>query len=1044
MSSSSGPTPAVTAAVKTLLVTDLVGSTALLAQLGDRRGAALFARIDRLARDLLAQFDGREIDRTDGYLMLFDRPVDATRWALAYHAALISISDEQRVPLAARVGIHIGEVYLRNNPDADIARGAKAIEVDGIAKATAARLASLAGGQQTLLTAAAFDAVREDLGGRLVDAATAWLAHGAYVFKGVDEPVDVFEIGAVGAAPLDVPADTPKAQRSVRPGDEVTLGWRPAPGQEISKRPGWIIAGQLGAGGFGETWLAVATATGEQRVFKFCFRADRLRALRREVAIVRLINEALGDRDDIVRVLDWHFDEPPFFLESEYAPGGDLTAWATRRGGLLRVPLAERLEIVAQVADALGAAHSVGVLHKDLKPANVLVAAMDGPARARLGDFGVGAVDTHTLTARGITAHGFTQATSDTSLTGTYSYMAPEIVEGRTPTIQADLYSLGVILYQMAVGDFGRVVTASWARDVSDDLLREDIAALLDGVPERRPTSAAIVAAQLRALDSRRDERARIAREQAQAEADRAALVVAQRRRRQFTIAAAIATVVLAVVSVLAVQASRARSEANLRRGQAEDLFGFLLGDLRARLKPVGRLDLLDEVGARAVGYFDSLPASIRTDADLVRHARTLSQIGQVRLDQGRLPDARRAFEQSLAIVREVVARSPREADWRFELGQSEFWMGDVLRREGDLTGALGHWQAYLGVAKALVALDASRAEWQLELGYAHGNIGTLLETRGDYAGAAAAYRESMAIKKTVAVARPTDTQAQVDLAVSHNKIATVLEPLGDLHGSLREFEAELAIRQALSEADSRNADWKRRLAIAHNRIGLAHLMLGQPDEALSHFELHRGIVTALVALDPANLQWRRDMAIAHQTLGFVARDQGRHSDAERQFETALATLEPLVQRPSATPQWLWDFAYVRRLLAETRFDRGDGAPETEARDIVAELDALLARAPEDRLVQRELAFALMLQGRIHARGGRRKEAQAAWLRAEQTVRDARDGSDPGLLDAWASSLIYLGKGTEAAGPVSRLTGMGYRRRAFLQLGREHGLIPYS
>jgi eukaryotic-like serine/threonine-protein kinase len=178
MSAISGPTPAATAAVKTLLVTDLVESTALLAQIGDRRGAGLFARIDRLARDLLAQFEGHEVDRTDGFLMLFDRPVDAARWALAYHAALVSMAEEQRVPLAARVGIHVGEVYLRSNPDADIARGAKALEVDGIAKATAARLASLASGHQTLLTAAAFDGVREAVGGHLVDAPTGWLAHG--------------------------------------------------------------------------------------------------------------------------------------------------------------------------------------------------------------------------------------------------------------------------------------------------------------------------------------------------------------------------------------------------------------------------------------------------------------------------------------------------------------------------------------------------------------------------------------------------------------------------------------------------------------------------------------------------------------------------------------------------------------------------------------------------------------------------------------------------------------------------------------------------
>lgn len=1043
MSLTFGSPPATAAAVKTLLVTDLVGSTALLAQLGDRRGAELFARVDRTARDLLVQFEGQEIDRTDGFLLLFERPVEAARFAVAYHRALAALAAEHRVPLVGRVGIHVGEVYLRANTPDDVARGAKASEVDGLAKATAARLASLAAGRQTLLTQGAFDSVREQVtGGSLVDQPVAWLAHGPYRFQGVDEPLEVFEIGVVDAAPLGVPADTAKAQRAVRAGDDVTLGWRPAPGQDVPTRPGWTIERKLGEGGFGETWLAVASASGEQRVFKFCFRADRLRGLRREVAIVRLIGDALGDRDDIARVLDWHFDEPPFFLESEYAPGGDLPAWAARRGGLSEIPLAERLEIVAQTADALAAAHSVGVLHKDLKPANVLAASPDGPARVRLADFGVGAVeDTKSLLARGITAHGFTHAAADSSFTGTYMYLAPEIVEGRTPTIQADLYSLGVLLYQMAVGDFGRVVTASWARDVDDALLRNDIAALVDGVPERRPASAALVARQLRDIEARRAAHVRAVREREQAEADRLTLVKAQRRRRQFTVAAAVATVVLAVVSVLAVQAYRARSEADLRRGQAEDLFGFLLGDLRARLKPVGRLDLLDEVGARAAGYFDSIPASMRTDADLVRHAKTLSQIGQVRLDQGRLLDARQAFEQSLRITRDVVARNEDAGDWLFDLGQSEFWMGDVRRREGDAAGALEHLRAYLDVAKALVALDGTRPEWRLELGYAHGNIGTLLEARGDFASAAAAYRESMAIKKAVATERPADNQAQVDLAVSHNKIASVLETIGDLRGSLRESESELTIRAALLQADSRNADWKMRLAINHSQLGTLHLLLGRADEAERHFRQYHNMAAALAAQDPANLPWRRELAVAHRGLGLVATEHGRPADAQREFEAALATLDPLARQGTSNRLWQRDQAYTRRLREESRFDRGERRPETETRAIVAALDALVATAPDDRVARRELASALILLGRMRDAAGDRASALASWERAAQTARGPRDTSDPWLLDAWAASLIRLGRVEDASPIVERLSAIGYRRRAFVQLCREHGLL---
>ena len=132
----------------TLLLSDLVGSTRLVEQLGDSPSAELFRLHDRLARDLLEEHGGWEIDKTDGFLLLFQRPWDAVRYALGYHRALADLSQTEQakgVELSARVGIHFGEVILRRNLPQDIARGAKPVEAEGLAKPTAARMMSLAG-----------------------------------------------------------------------------------------------------------------------------------------------------------------------------------------------------------------------------------------------------------------------------------------------------------------------------------------------------------------------------------------------------------------------------------------------------------------------------------------------------------------------------------------------------------------------------------------------------------------------------------------------------------------------------------------------------------------------------------------------------------------------------------------------------------------------------------------------------------------------------------------------------------------------------------
>ncbi len=205
--------------LRTLLLTDLVNSTKLLEQLGDQRAFEIFGRHDRIARDLLSRYDGKEIDKTDGFLFLFERPIDALGYALDYHRALAELSEEVGVRMEARAGIHLGEVFLRENSPEDVAKGAKPLEVEGLAKPMAARLMSLAGGRQTLMTRGAYDlARRAAVDAEDPDRPFVWMAHGLYAFKGVDDPIRVFEVGIQGESALSAPADSAKVWQVARKG----------------------------------------------------------------------------------------------------------------------------------------------------------------------------------------------------------------------------------------------------------------------------------------------------------------------------------------------------------------------------------------------------------------------------------------------------------------------------------------------------------------------------------------------------------------------------------------------------------------------------------------------------------------------------------------------------------------------------------------------------------------------------------------------------------------------------------------------------------
>jgi class 3 adenylate cyclase len=193
-------------AAVTLLMCDIVESTALTNRLGDLKSAHLFEQFDWAARNLLHVHDGREIDRTDGFFLLFYRVEAAVRYAEDLHAALEQISRKQGEKIGARIGIHFAEVYLRYNPEQHVARGAKPIEVEGLAKPVTARIMNLATGRQTLISAEAVGMARRAIHDH-VDAETwIWASYGEYPLKGIGAPVSIWEVGKRHRAPMQRPA----------------------------------------------------------------------------------------------------------------------------------------------------------------------------------------------------------------------------------------------------------------------------------------------------------------------------------------------------------------------------------------------------------------------------------------------------------------------------------------------------------------------------------------------------------------------------------------------------------------------------------------------------------------------------------------------------------------------------------------------------------------------------------------------------------------------------------------------------------------------
>jgi eukaryotic-like serine/threonine-protein kinase len=383
------------------------------------------------------------------------------------------------------------------------------------------------------------------------------------------------------------------------------------PGDHPPGRPLWSLVERLGMGGCGEAWRARHDKTHEERVFKFALDEASLGTLKREITAFRILNDSLGGGGHIVRLLDWNLEQMPFFTEAEYIGGGSLIDWAKSRGGLARIPLAERIEVVAKIATALAAVHSVGMLHKDLRPQHIFVKPVAGqPVDIALGGFGSATVlDAAHADRLGITRLGFTKTFVPSGHNPTTSlYRAPETLDGAPFTVKSDNYALGVILYQILTGDFHSAMPPGWTDHIADELLREDLALVADSNVRMRVADADVLARRLRTLEERRSELKRQREAQARAESLHRGLEPGRVRYAGVAVGVAAFVVGLAISTGFYLNARRAEESSRAAAAQAEAAAEFLAGEVLTQGSAENATEILRRAGDEIDTRFAAQP----------------------------------------------------------------------------------------------------------------------------------------------------------------------------------------------------------------------------------------------------------------------------------------------------------------------------------------------------------------------------------------------------------------------------------------------------
>ncbi|MGB0514367.1 MAG: serine/threonine-protein kinase, partial [Wenzhouxiangellaceae bacterium] len=483
---------------------------------------------------------------------------------------------------------------------------------------------------------------------------------------------------------------------------ESTDEWEP--GQQLGP---FRLRRQLGRGGMGMVWLA-----------------DQLEPLRREVAIKVL---PLGTRSRMAEAyfeverqslaqLSHHAGRLPdggLFFAMEYVRAEPLDEFLSRNP--LDFPAVAQLLI--DICAGVQHAHQRGLIHRDLKPGNILVRADGGEVQPKIIDFGI-AISTD---------GGAETERTRYSRAGTMAYMAPEQRDRESGGIdvRTDVYALGAVLGEallILAGEGSASERRFVSTTVRDELLRSlpargrdaELPRAVDPTASLDPDQLNSLPVELRAIAARAmaedpDHRYPSAAAMAEdlrrwldAEPVRALdggrmyrLRCFLRRNAVATSAGALIGLSLIVGVVLALyglgeardgraQAEQAQQLAEDRRDDAEGLIEFMLGDFSNGLRTIGRLDLLDRIGDEALQYLtEAGPADDAPSA--LNRARALRTLGEVHVRRAQFREAERALSQASALLQPwIEARGAELPMLYFESGQIAYWRGTRAYRERD------------------------------------------------------------------------------------------------------------------------------------------------------------------------------------------------------------------------------------------------------------------------------------------------------------------------------------------------------------------------
>ncbi|MEY2512176.1 MAG: eukaryotic-like serine/threonine-protein kinase [Verrucomicrobiota bacterium] len=699
---------------------------------------------------------------------------------------------------------------------------------------------------------------------------------------------------------------------------------------------------ELGRGGMGTVWLAKRADQQFEKLvaIKLLKRGTDTDEVLRRFQTERQILARL-EHPNIARLLDGGItdDDLPYFV-MEYVDGPPVTEFCRDRALTIR----QRLQLFLKICGAVQFAHQNLVVHRDLKPGNILVPPDGEP---KLLDFGIAKLLAPDEAAPEVTMAEHQRFTP--------AYASPEQVRGEPITTVSDVYALGTLLYEILTGknahrfsvphppptELLRVVT-------QEEPLRPSAAALEPSIARRlRGDLDTILLKALRKEPSRRysgvgafaeDIRRHLDDQPVSARRDtfsyRAAKFV---QRNKIGVAAAALVLLSLVGGIIATawearvaQAQRARAER--RFSDVRTLASSMLSELNEEAETLsGSIKLRSILVKRTLAYLDTVTQEAGDNRALQRELATAYQkVGDIQgntyySNLGDLNGALESYRKCLTLRETLAKAEPQNAEIRHDLALGHEGYADVLWGVNRLTETLQNYREAQATLEALIKVEPANRQWRLDLSRVYHKLGDLqgnvdYSNLGDTAGAVESKRKALILREALVGEDPSNKNFRDLLSESYLNLGKMQRITGDLPSALQNYRKALALQEEFSAAEPTNQIFRRHVMFSHRYLAVALQENGQLEEALASQRVTLKIAEELAGADSKNTQAQRTLAVSSSAVGNLLAKRGDIAGALEHYQKGTSILEGLFSANPSNAQVRRDLLIAYLGFGDTQF----------------------------------------------------------------------------------------------------------------------------